>query len=339
MQRAQSTDLSEFVLRPSPDEVRCTHILFHARHATDSSPERRQRYGYPVVEHAVILKTLRDLGFKVTAGSDPEDLLGPLDCDFIFTMHTQASYEGHELFAPVLAAFRGIPFIGAPAPIRAIAEDKVLGKHVAASIGLEVSEHHLINPLRLDTADFWLPGRWIIKPRGGCDSVAVALVEGQPAWRDALAAAADPRHEGRGFIAEAFVPGLNLTVPVIEGLPARSLAVFEEHGRKGDNILDQAGKIGHSGDYSAEPYFGPGAEQASAAAARMAAALSPFDYARFDFRYDPNAERLVFLEGNIVCSLGPATVVARAAELCGIDYPSLVGHLVTRSLRRQRMEL
>jgi hypothetical protein len=36
---------------------------------------------------------------------------------------------------------------------------------------------------------------------------------------------------------------------------------------------------------------------------------------------------------------GPATVVARAAELCGIDYPSLVGHLVTRRLRRQRMEL
>jgi D-alanine-D-alanine ligase len=71
----------------------------------------------------------------------------------------------------------------------------------------------------------------------------------------------------------------------------------------------------------------------------MAAALSPFDDARFDFRYDPDAERLVYLEGNIVCSLGPATVVARAAKLGGIDYPSLIGHLVARSLRRQRMEL
>jgi D-alanine-D-alanine ligase len=338
MQRAPSIDLRESILRPSPEEVHGTHILFHARHATDSSPERHKLYGYPVIEHAVILETLRGLGFKVTAGSDPQDLLDPLDYDFIFTMHTQASFEGHELFAGALAAFRGIPFLGAPAPIRAIAEDKVLGKHVAASIGLDVAEHHLISPLRPGMADFSLPGRWIVKPRGGCDSVAVTLVEGQPAWRDALAAAANPKNEGRDFIAEAFVPGINLTVPVIEGLPAQSLAVFEEHGREGDNILDQAGKIGKSASYSSEPYFGPGAEQASAAAARMAAALSPFDYARFDFRYDPDAGRLVFLEGNVVCSLGPATVVARAAGLGGIDYPSLIGHLVTRSLRRQRME-
>ena len=188
-------------------------------------------------------------------------------------------------------------------------------------------------------ADFSLPGRWIVKPRGGCDSVAVMLVEGEAAWRDTLVYLADPRHEGREFMAEPFVPGLNLTVPVIEGFPTQSFAVFQERGRPGDNVLDQDGKVGKTSNYSSEPYDGPGAAEASTAAARMAAAIAPFDYARFDFRFDPDANRLVFLEGNIVCSMAPATVVARAAEMKGIDYPSLIGHVVTHSLRRQRMEL
>ncbi|MGH3426699.1 MAG: hypothetical protein ACRDQZ_03910 [Mycobacteriales bacterium] len=222
-----STDLSEYVVRPTRDEIRDTHILFHSRHAAHLTAERREQYGYPVVEHAVILQTLRDLGFRVTPKSDPEDLLLPLDYDFIFTLHTQASHEGHELLAAALAAFRGVPFLGAPAPIRAVAEDKVLGKHVAASVGLEVVEHRLIDPLGPDIEHFSLPGRWVLKPRGGCDSVSVMLVDGEAAWPDALAAAADPKNEGREFIAEPFVPGLNLTVPVIEGLPPRSLAVFQ----------------------------------------------------------------------------------------------------------------
>ena len=272
----------------------------------------------------------------MTPKSGIEALLEPLDCDFIFALNPQTFHEGHELLYAAIAAFRRIPFIGASAPMRALAEDKVLGKHVAASAGLDVVEHHLINPSRPEMAGFSAPGRWIVKPRGGCDSVSVILVEGEAAWRDTLAELADPRHEGREFIAEPFVPGLNLTVPVIEGFPAQTFAVFEERGRAGDNVLDQSGKIGRTADYAAEPYFGPGAAEASAAAARMAEAISPFDYARFDFRYDPDANRLVYLEANVVCSMGPATVVARAAEREGIDYLSLVGHLVTHSLRRQR---
>ena len=331
MQSKLTANLSKFALRPSVKEVRDTHILYLARHATDMSPEQVKRHGYSVTADAIILKTLRDIGFKVTAQSELEALFDRLDFDFIFSSNPQTAFEGHELLYAAIAAYRGIPFIGAPAPFRALAEDKILGKHVAASIGLEVAEHHLIDPARPEMADFSLPGRWIIKPRGGYDSISVILVDDEAAWRDAIKEAANPRHEGRKFFAEAFIPGLNFTVPVIEGFPPQSFAVFEERGRKGDNILDQAGKTGHAPTYSAEPYFGPGAEEASAAAA-----IAPFDYGRFDFRYDPDAKRLVFLEVNIVCAMGPATVLARAAALRGINYPSLVGHLVTQSLRHQR---
>ena len=337
MQRKLPSDSNEFLLRPSPQELRDTHVLFHAQHAVDSSPERRKRYGYPVIEHATILEALRYLGFKVTPESDPEALLGPLDYDFIFSKHMQQStYEGHELLSAAIAAFRGIPCIGPPAPIRGVTEDKVLGKFIAAAAGLEVVEHHLIDPLRPGMADFSLPGRWIVKPRDGCLSMHVMLVDGEAGWRDALVELANPVHGGRQFMAEPFVPGLNLTVPVIEGFPTQGFAVFQEKGRPGDNVLEPGGKVGHTSHYLSEPYDGPGAAETSAAAARMAAAITPFDYGRFDFRFDPETNRLVFLEANIVSAMGPATVVARAAEIEGIDYPSLVGHLVTHSLRRQR---
>ena len=115
MQRDQSADLTEFVLRPSARELRDTHILFHARHAHDSSRERFDLYGYPVVEHEVILKALRHLGFKVTPKSEPEALLGPLDYDYIYSLHLQSFYEGHELLCAAIAASHGIPFIGAAA--------------------------------------------------------------------------------------------------------------------------------------------------------------------------------------------------------------------------------
>ena len=75
---------------------------------------------------------------------------------------------------------------------------------------------------------------------------------------------------------------------------------------------------------------------AKAAAAKMAEVMGPFDYARFDFRYEPVSNRLVFLEVNMSCAMGPLTVLTRAAEKVGIDHPTLVGHILSHSLRRQR---
>lgn len=335
----QAVRRRNYLLSPTPEELRTTDVLFLARHATDFSPERRKQFGYHVVYHAIMLRTLRDLGLKVTPASDLAVLLRPLDYDFVYAIHSHALFDGHELLAPAIAAFRGIPCLGAPAPMRALSEDKVLAKQLAASIGLEVAEHRVVNPLRPDMADFSLPGSWILKPRGGIASDAVTKIDGEAGWPEALAAASDPRHEGREFIAEEFVPGLNLTVPVIEGFPLRHFAVFEECGRPGDNVLTKEGKRGQNPQYASAPYHGPGAREASAAAARLAAEISPFDYARFDFRYDPATKRLVFLELNIACNMSPASVIRRAALLHGIDYRPLVGHVLTYSLRRQRMQL
>jgi D-alanine-D-alanine ligase len=282
-------DLAKYVLKPTSKELQETRVLFHTRHATDLSNERSRRVGYTVVYHAAILKALRDIGLKVTPGSDTEMLFRKLAFEYIWFTQVEAPFAGHELLIPCIAACRGLAFLGPPAPMRAASEDKVMGKSIASALGIEVAKHRLINLQALGVIP---PGRWVLKPRTGVMSEHLFLVEDSAGWRAALQAAADPIHQGRAFMAEEFVPGLNLTVPVVEGFPADALSVFVENGGNRDNILTEAAKEGLTPGYSSEPYTGPGAAEASAAAALLAAAIAPFDYARFDFRFDPGRKRL-----------------------------------------------
>ncbi|MBV9995527.1 MAG: hypothetical protein JO127_09965 [Caulobacteraceae bacterium] len=337
MSELSSSDPSPWILRPSRAEIRHTRVLFYSRHASDLTPARAQRFGYSVVYHASIVAALRELGLTVAVGSDPELLFTEIDADYLWFTLIRAPFDGHELLIPSIAAYRGLAFLGPAAPVRALSEDKALGKALAASLGLEVAPHRMIDPLSPAAADLALSGRWVLKPRTGVMSEALAVLGCAADWAPALKEAALPVHGGREFIAEELVPGLNLAVPVVEGLPP--LSVFEERGVGADNILTEAGKEGRTADYGSRPYAGPGAAEAAAAAAALAAAIAPFDYARFDFRYDPQGGRLVFLEVNMNCALGPAGVVARAAALQGIDHRTLVGHIFTHSLRRQRSPL
>jgi D-alanine-D-alanine ligase len=318
-----ASDIGQYVLRPTPEEVRETRVLYHSydlSHVLEALPK---------------IASLRALGLSVTTLTDPELLMHKLDFDFLFKTQFDEPFAGHELLTPALAAYQGIPALGPPAPVRALSEDKVLGKMMAASAGVEVARHQVINPRRQPgLSNLYPPGRWILKPRSGVMSEQIGFVDDAASWRKAIARASHPMHGGRDFLVEEFVPGLNLAVPVVDGLPP--LAAFLEQGEARNNILTKSGKEGLTPDYRSDPYDGPGAAQARAAAARMAATITPFDYARFDFRFEPVSNRLVFLEVNIICAIGLYSVVTQAAALHGIDHATLIGHVFTHSLRRQR---
>ncbi|MGZ9213985.1 MAG: GNAT family N-acetyltransferase, partial [Candidatus Binatia bacterium] len=154
--------LIRYLLSPSPEERAGTHVLFLARHALDSSPERKAKYGYHVTYHAILLNAIRELGFKVTPASEYEVLFGPLNFDFLYAIHSHGKFDGHEFLASAIAAYRGIPCLGSSATTRAISEDKVLAKQVAASLGLDVAKHRIISPGLVDIDGFSLPGSWIL---------------------------------------------------------------------------------------------------------------------------------------------------------------------------------
>jgi D-alanine-D-alanine ligase len=319
------SDLEQHVLRPTAAETKARVLFYTFRDHPMFHLEDRYK-----------LLALEELGVNPTVVRDPDEVLQAKDFDFIFTTLVEGTFNGREGLTPALADLRGLPCLGACSTVRAVSEDKVLGKAMAALHGLDVPRHRIVNGNIAGVSSLPMPGRWVMKPRYGTLSEFITYGDSPAAWRKAVQRSTHPMHRGLDFLAEEFVPGLNLAVPLIEGLPADSLNCFLETTDNELNILTNSGKIGQTRDYESEYYDGPGAAEARAAAARFAEAISPYDYARIDFRYEPVTGRLVFLEVNMSCAIGPYSVVARSAARHGIDHTTLIGHVFTHSLRRQR---
>jgi D-alanine-D-alanine ligase len=317
-----TTELEPMILRPTEEEVRNTRVLYFSYEVENT------------LEALPKIESLRGLGLSVTTMTESARLLEPLDFDFIFTTRLAEPFDGNEVLIPALGGLRGIAVLGPPPAVRAISEDKVVGKMMAQSVNVEVARHRVIKVREPALSRQYPGGRWILKPRTGVMSQYIGYIDDPSSWKKAMERATHPMHQGRDFLVEEFVPGLNIAVPVIEGLPIRSAHL--ERGETRHNILTRDGKEGRDASYDNEVYEGPGAAEARAAAARMAAAMSPFDYARFDFRYEPVSNRLVFLEVNACCAMGPYSVVARSARRLGLDHQTMTGHIFTHSLRRQR---
>ena len=61
----------------------------------------------------------------------------------------------------------------------------------------------------------------------------------------------------------------------------------------------------------------------------------PFDYGRFEFRYDPEFDALLFMEVNLSCNLWSQKTISRSAATIGVDHATLVESIVAHSLGRQ----
>ena len=68
---------------------------------------------------------------------------------------------------------------------------------------------------------------------------------------------------------------------------------------------------------------------------RLLPELWPFDYGRFEFRYDPATNDLLFMEVNLSCNLWSKKTISRSAASIGVDHAALVETIVGHSLARQ----
>ncbi|MFD2429223.1 hypothetical protein ACFSUK_15985 [Sphingobium scionense] len=67
---------------------------------------------------------------------------------------------------------------------------------------------------------------------------------------------------------------------------------------------------------------------------RLLPELWPFDYGRFEFRYDPASGELLFMEVNLSCNLWSKKTISRSTASIGVDHQSLVETIVAHSLGR-----
>ena len=63
--------------------------------------------------------------------------------------------------------------------------------------------------------------------------------------------------------------------------------------------------------------------------------LWPFDYGRFEYRYDPATGDIRFMEVNLSCNLWSKKTISRAGRAVGMSHAELVETILAQSMLRQ----
>ena len=220
----------------------------------------------------------------------------------------------------------GIPYVGNPPDVMALAADKARAKAVVAAAGVDVPVGEVLRPGERPA----LEPPAVVKPLDSDNSLGVSLVLEADTFGDALRAAFE--HSDRALV-ETFVPlGREVRCGVLERdgelmcLPLEEYAVDGVRGYD-DKLAPGPGErlrlvakevtrawIVDTGDPLTEPVW--------EAARRCHAAVGCRHYSLFDFRIDPDG-RPWFIEAGLYCSFSDRSVVAMMAAAAGIGTGDL----------------
>ena len=268
-----------------------------------------------------VAEALRSAGLpvaEVVVGRDGSFELPPETEVAFVAMHGQFGEDGQ---IQALLEARGIPHTGSSPAASANAFDKSKSKPILAAAGVPTAPYQLLrrgapgDPVPAHE----LPLPLVVKPTRQGSSVGVSRVFREEEWASALAAAFA---YDETVLAEAFVPGRELTVPIIAGEP---MPVVE--------IVAPNDNYDYTTKYSEDPataakHLIPAPLDADTAARARDAALSAYralgcsGMGRVDMRLRPDGALFV-LELNNIPGLTPVSLVPDAARAVGWTFPDL----------------
>ena len=312
-------------------------IMLLAKHACgDGSHDRVD--GNHAQYHHELKRTLEKIGLNVVTANSFDALFAEPDVDFVFPLLNRAGFLNSEMLAPLLLQRLGIPYLGASPILRGLSDDKHLMKLVARQHDVPTADWRILRRgtdlaavAALDAA------RYIVKPNASSASWGIGVTE---SWSGALAHAAHLHAAGHDAIIEPWLPLLDVAVPVVGGraaepwlLPAMAyipadpdaLRSYEEKRALTEQRDDPLEVLANSRV----------AERLYAMTRTLCRELWPFDYGRFEFRYDPATESVWFMEVNLSCNLWSKKSISRSAATLGIEHQELVESIVAHSLWRQ----
>lgn len=315
-------------------------ILYLAPHApspdTPRPPAIHADYGVqPAYQYEIWDVLSNGLGLDVDSRSDldavPQAFEGR---NYVFSLYNIAPFRNSEIYVSALAAKAGIACMGAPANIRALAEDKWLTKLAAQALGIPTPAGTVFGPgAPIRAPDF--AGPYVAKPRFGAASTGIDAESAQADF-DALAArigALAPTADE--CLVEQVFGTFDVTLPILVGedgpvaLPPATQTTDSPYGLFTHRQKRRLAP-GLVRDFPGEePWLAP----IVADALRFARAVEPYDYMRCDFRVGPEGHAL--LEFNLACSIGSAMAFAQCARRVGISSEALVEHILATSLDRQ----
>lgn len=209
----------------------------------------------------------------------------------------------------------GVPYTGSGPLASALAMDKDVSKRLFRAAEVPTADW-LMTPLTAEEAGRRLGWPVVVKPSKQGSTVGLTVVKEPAGFGAAVELAA--RYDDEVMV-EAFVPGRELTVGVLDG---RALAVGEIIPRH--EIFDYECK--YTPGMSEEIFPADLTADVAAECGRLGLAahraLKLGGYSRIDFRLTPGGE-LVCLEANTLPGMTATSLLPQSAAAAGIGFPEL----------------
>lgn len=277
---------------------------------------------------AQVVAALRQAGFEVTPIEVTQDLgaaiaaLQAAKPAVVFNaLHGRFGEDG--CIQGVLD-WLGLPYTHSGLRASAIAMDKAAAKAAFAAAGLPVAPSRIVSPEELEAADP-LPRPFVVKPVNEGSSVGVEILVSGDNRRAEIARG---WKFDRRIMAEAYIPGRELTVAVMGDRPLEVTEIATGHV-----FYDYEAKYADGGSRHTlpAPVHPAIRERAMEVALRAHQALGCRGVSRADFRYDDTAGepgRLYILEVNTQPGMTRTSLVPEQAAHVGIAFPELCAWMV-----------
>lgn len=257
--------------------------------------------------------------------------LADLQIDVVMSLLHGGAGEGGAVQA--ILELLGIPFVGSGSLASASTLDKCVTKRALAGEGIPVPRDILWG-MRSDHGEVGMafPGApsegelrslggfpVVVKPIAQGSTVGVTIVDGPARWEEAWTAAAPYRDRRRGVLMEEYLPGLELTVGILDG---HALPIVDIRPKSG--FYDFARKYTKGATDYLVPAGIPEALTASLQSwsERAFAILGASGVGRVDYRLDASGAAKC-LEVNTIPGMTETSLLPMAARAAGIEFEEL----------------
>lgn len=311
-------------------------FLFIAKHALGDGGLHNQD-GNHAPYHYEIRTILEGLFDRLQVANSFDVLFTDPEVDFVFPLLNRGGFFNSEMLCPLLCTRLGVPYLGANPILRGLSDDKHLTKLEGRVRGVPTCDWAVyragapVTPERCPRGE-----RLVIKPNNSSASWGVSDAS---EWDEVRRAVLAIHAEGHDAIVEPFMPGSDVEVPVLEinGEPhVMPPMLFRQadptHLRSHEEKRDL---VDRSQKYELVPFEAaddwPRIREMTL---QLAEIFRPFDYGRFEFRFNEATGEINLLEVNLQCNLWSQKVYGRSAVLMGWSQEDLIESLVAESLRR-----
>ena len=311
-------------------------VMLLAKHALgDGTPDDVD--GLHAVYHHELRQILEGIVPNLKVGNSYSDLFDLPDYDFLFTMLNRGGFKNSEMFGPLFAAWRRLPHLGASPILRGVGDDKHLMKLCVRAQGVSTPDSVIYRKGgTFDGPPPFADEKLVVKPNASSASWGVGIFDDWESAREHFQYLSE--HDGgHDIIVERFIHGIELAVPVVpafDGGPAYLNVMKYDGENETLRTYEEKRFREHKSEWA---FFDDEVMRAKLLenVDRIMREVWPFDFGRFEFKFNPETGEFAFIELNMSCNLWSLKTVSRSWQSLGYSHESLIETILAGSMLRQ----